>query len=122
MRTAFWRAAQRLPEHAAYSNMASVTLGSGGSLMKRRDFISLLSGAAIVWPIAARGQQSKVARIGVLYIGLADRSRSKRNSGKDCVNLAILKGKTLHSSFAPGEESWIDFPNLLPNWSDLRSM
>src|SRR5215469_8583060 len=34
--------------------------------MRRRDFIKVITGSAVVWPLAARAQQSKVARIGFL--------------------------------------------------------
>jgi putative tryptophan/tyrosine transport system substrate-binding protein len=40
--------------------------------LKRREFISLLEGAAVAWPLVVRAQDAKISRVG--FLGLAPAS------------------------------------------------
>ena len=47
--------------------------------MRRREFISVLGGAAAVWPIAARAQPDRVPRV-ALFMGIADDAEGRRRA------------------------------------------
>jgi putative ABC transport system substrate-binding protein len=83
--------------------------------MKRRAFITLLGGAAAAWPLAARGQQSKVARIGALYIGTADAESFKKELREGLRELGYVEGQNIAFEFRSAEGKLDRLPwSLMP--------
>src|SRR5262249_5159126 len=70
--------------------------------VRRREFITLLGGAAVAWPLAARAQQERMRRIGFL--------RAAPPSERELE--ALLRGLSHHG--------WVQGRNfvLLPQWGD----
>jgi len=79
--------------------------------MKRRAFITLLGGAA-AWPLTVRAQPSKVARIGVLYIGLADSDSFKKELREGLRELGFLEGQNISFEFRSAEGKLDRLPEL----------
>ena len=74
-----------------------------GASMRRRDFITLIGGAAAGWPIAARGQQAEqMRRIGVLMSLAADDPRWKAllaGLRDGLARLGWIEGSTIHIDY-----------------------
>jgi ABC-type uncharacterized transport system substrate-binding protein len=79
--------------------------------MRRREFITLLGGA-VAWPLAARAQQSKVVRIGALYIGIADEESFKKELREGLRELGYMEGKNIVFEFRSAEEKLDRLPQL----------
>jgi ABC-type uncharacterized transport system substrate-binding protein len=70
--------------------------------MKRREFITLLSGAAAAWPLAVRAQQERVRRIGVLMV-LAEKDPEAQR------RIAIIQKELQEFGWIDGRNVRIDF-------------
>jgi putative tryptophan/tyrosine transport system substrate-binding protein len=80
--------------------------------MRRREFITLLGGAAVVWPLEARAQQSKVPRVGALYIGLADAESFKKEFREGLSEAGYMEGQNIAFEFRSAEGRLDRLPEL----------
>jgi hypothetical protein len=85
--------------------------------VRRREFISLLGGAAAAWPLAARAQPSQVRPlIGILSpLSAAAASRNIAAFRSALRDLGYVEGRNLTLAFHYGDGSAERMPSLARN-------
>ena len=78
--------------------------------MRRREFISLAGATATLWPLALYGQQTKIPRVGALYLGNADAKSFKTNLREGLRELGYVEGQNITFDFRSAEGK----PDRLP--------
>src|SRR5258706_2156044 len=80
--------------------------------MIRCEYIALTGGAAATWPLAGHAQQSKVARIGALYIETADVESFKKELREGLRELGYVEGQNIAFEFRSAEGHLDRLPEL----------
>ena len=87
--------------------------------MERRTFLAIAGGAAL-WPIALRAQQPKAARIGALYIGIADEESFKQGLRQGMSEQGYVEGRNVTFEFRSAEGKLDRLPELAAELVRLR--
>ena len=88
--------------------------------MRRRDFIRMVTGSAVMSPLVARAQPSRIVRVGALYIGIADADSFKKELRQGLGELGYVEGHNIAFEFRSGEGKLDRLPGLAAELVRLR--
>jgi len=84
--------------------------------MQRREFITLLGGAAAAWPLAARAQQPATPRrVGVLLVGLSPESNEAKQFRLGLRDLGYSEGRDVLIEWRSANGDYDRIPALVAN-------
>jgi hypothetical protein len=78
-------------------------------LVKRREFITLIGGAAAAWPLAARAQQAAIALIGLLTGAHLD-DRQLRAIQQGLKELGYIEGRNIAIKYLSADGHGLTVP------------
>jgi putative tryptophan/tyrosine transport system substrate-binding protein len=82
--------------------------------MKRREFITLLGGAAAAWPLGARGQQPAAPVIGVLYgVTATEWTRPMAGFHRGLTEMGFVEGRNLAVEYRWAEGQFDRIPSMV---------
>ena len=87
---------------------------------RRRHLVQLLGGAASLWPLAVRAQAPRVARVGALYLGVADAESFRKELREGLAELGYAEGRNLAFEFRSADGRPERLPELAADLVRLK--
>src|SRR5499433_1799049 len=95
--------------------------GRSMSDIRRREFITLIGGAAAPWPLAARAQQAtSPRRIGVLLVGLSPESKEAKHFRLGLRDAGYFEGRNVVIEWRSANGDYDRVPELVADLIQSR--